>query len=37
MGNLTEQLLEGMDVYDVDGFKVGKVVKYDKGSPAAAP
>jgi hypothetical protein len=29
MGNVTEQLLEGMDVYDVDGFKVGKVVKYD--------
>ena len=30
MGNVTEQLLEGMDVYDVEGFKVGTVVKYDK-------
>ena len=30
MGNVTEQLLEGMDVYDVDGIKVGKVVKYDE-------
>jgi hypothetical protein len=26
---MTEQLLAGMDVYDVDGDKVGKVVKYD--------
>ena len=26
---MTDQLLEGMDVYDIDGLKVGKVVKYD--------
>ncbi|HEX3904042.1 MAG TPA: hypothetical protein VH853_14475 [Polyangia bacterium] len=30
MGDVTEQLLAGMDVYDVDGIKVGKVVKYDR-------
>jgi hypothetical protein len=30
MGIFADQLLDGMDVYDVDGFKVGTVVRYDK-------
>ena len=28
MGN--DQILDGMDVYDVDGAKIGKVVRYNK-------
>jgi hypothetical protein len=30
MGIFVDQLLDGMDVYDVDGIKVGTVVRYDK-------
>jgi len=30
MGAFMDQLLEGMDVYDVDGLKVGTVVRYDE-------
>lgn len=30
MANVNEQLLDGMDVYDMEGMKVGKVVRYDK-------
>jgi len=29
MGTAADQLLEGMEVFDVDGTKVGKVVQYD--------
>jgi hypothetical protein len=29
MGHANEQFLDGMDVFDVDGTKVGKVVRYD--------
>jgi hypothetical protein len=30
MGTAIDQLLDGMDIYDVDGAKVGTVVRYDK-------
>jgi hypothetical protein len=30
MGIFVDQLLDGMDVYDVDGLKVGTVVRYDE-------
>ncbi len=29
MSNLENQILDGMDIYDVDGAKIGRVVRYD--------
>src|SRR5882672_8891001 len=29
MSSLEDQILDGMDIYDVDGAKIGQVVRYD--------
>jgi hypothetical protein len=30
MNSATNQILDGMDVYDTDGYRIGKVVRYDR-------